>query len=262
MAIVLGSLHSDNLGSEGDYDDTGYYEGHIVELFGSDIDQVFGAQHVNGVFGGQRWAFTDPANGFLGHDLQARLFHDLDHDLYYLVNVPTNTFDDMVNDVMTAVGAGVPDKFQQVAQLLALVKPEVREKMMLTGFSLGGALSAYAAMWAQWPVRAIVFDPLGLNRNMMGERGMGLFGQRKVLSDRFRSLDDVIGWYYIEDSWVARLNIERHLSSVGRVTKLPNDPLRAKNTDTHDLRHVRFGLRQLWDDSPWDEAGQRPSLQQ
>ncbi len=40
MAIVLGSLHSDNLGSEGDYDDTGYYEGHIVELFGSDIDPV------------------------------------------------------------------------------------------------------------------------------------------------------------------------------------------------------------------------------
>ena len=66
LARVCGTLHSDNLGSDGDYDDSGYYEAHITELFGEDIDTVFESQHVVGVFGDQRWAFTDPANGFSG----------------------------------------------------------------------------------------------------------------------------------------------------------------------------------------------------
>lgn len=256
LATICGTLHGDNLGSDGDYDDSGYYEAHITELFGADIDNVFHSQHAVGVFGSKRWAFTDPANDFAGDDLQAQLFHDRDHDVYFLVNRPTETFDDKITDVLTAIGASVPDQFKQAAQLIELVKPEFRDKIVLSGFSLGGGLSAYAAMQASWPVRAIVFDPLGLNRNMMGQRGRGFFGQHEVLSDRFRSMDDFVSWYYIANSSVAKINIERHLSSVGRVTELPQDPVRATNNpETHDYRHVRFGLHQLWDDKGWRGSG-------
>lgn len=100
-----------------------------------------------------------------------------------------------------------------------------------------------------WPVRTFVFDPLGLNRNMMGKRGLGFFGQGEVLSDQFRSMQDRMDWLYIGESWLAELNVKRYLSSVGRVTRLPQDPVR--DTDPHDLRHVRFGLHQLWEDRDW-----------
>lgn len=256
LARVCGTLRSDNLGSDGDYDDSGYFEAQFTELFGADIDRVFRSQHVEGVFGGQRWAFTDPANGFSGDDLHARLFHDRDQDLYYLVNRPTETFDDKVTGFMTAVGAGVPDQFKQVAQLVELVRPEFRDKVVLSGLSLGGALSAYAAIQASWPVRTVLFDPLGLNRSMMGARGMGALGQGEVLSDRFRSVEDMVDWFYIAHSWVAALNVRHHLSSVGKVTELPQDPIRANNNkDTHDFRHVRFGLHHLWEEEGWRGSG-------
>ena len=249
MARICGTLCSDDLGSDGDYDDSAYYEAHLTELLGAEIDSVFSSQDVVGVFGNQRRAFTQPASGIDGDDLCARLFHDRDHDVYYLVNRPTKTFDDQINNLMTVIGAGIPDKFQQAAQLIELVKPEFREKIVLSGFSLGGALSAYAALQAPWQVRTIVFDPLGLNRNMMGKRGLGVLGQSEVLSDRFPSMNECIDWYYIANSWVAKLNVDRHLSSVGRVTALPQDTVRGTNNpDTHDFRHVRFGLHQLWDD--------------
>ncbi len=252
LARICGTLRGDNLGSDGDYDDSGYYEAHITELFGPDIDNVFHSQHVVGKFGSKRWAFTDPTNAFKGNDLEARLFHDRDHDVYHLVNRPTQTSVDSINNVLTVIGAGVPDKFTQAAQLIELVKPEFRDRIVLSGLSLGGALSAYAAVKASWPVRTILFDPLGLNRNMMGRRGFGPFGHVEVLSDRFRSLDDFVDWYYIANSWVAKINVERHLSSVGRVTELPQDSVRAtNNSDTHDFRHVRFGLHQLWDEGGW-----------
>lgn len=265
LAWICGTLCSDHQGSDGYYDDSDYYEAHITELFGADIDRVFKSQHVDGVFGNQRWAFTDPAKGFAGDDLHARLFHDRDYDVYYLVNRPTETFDDKINGVMTVAGAGVPDQFQQAAQLIELVRPEFRDKIVLSGLSLGGSLSAYAAIQASWPVRTVLFDPLGLNRKMMGKRGLGVFGQLEVLSDRFRSLNDTVDWFYIANSWVAGLNVRRHLSSVGRVTELPQDPVRAANNpDTHDFRHVRFGLHRLWEDEGWrgsavffsDEIGQ------
>lgn len=247
LAYVLGTLGSDGLGSGRDNDDFGYYSAHLTEVVGAGIDKVFSSQHVVGVFGKKRWAFTDPANGFRGDDLEARLFHDRDFDIYYLVNRPTQTGVDQINNVMTAVGAGVPDKFKQAAQLMELVRPEFRDKIVLCGLSLGGALSAYAAVNAPWPVRTIVYDPLGLNRRMMGGRGLGFFGQGEVLSDRLRSMESHVDWYYIEGSWVANLNVERHLSSVGRATELPQDPVRAeRNKDTHDFRHVRYGLRRLW----------------
>lgn len=255
LARICGTLVGDNLGSDGDYDDSGYYEAHITEFFGADIDKVFHSQDVVGVFGGKRWAFTDPANGFRGDDLGARLFYDRAYDVYYLVNRPTETFDDNINNVMTAIGAGVPDKFLQAAQLVELVKPEFRDKIVLSGFSLGGGLSAYAANKASWPVRTIVFDPLGLNRNMIGDSGWRPFGHGEVLSDRFRQTDDFLDWYYIANSWVAKLNVERHLSSVGRVLELPQDPVRAtNNSDTHDYRHVRFGLHQLWGDKRFSSS--------
>ena len=153
---------------------------------------------------------------------------------------------------MTVMGVGVPDKFLQAAQLIELVRPEFRDKIVLSGLSLGGGLSAYAAIQASWPVRTIVFDPLGLNGNMMGKPGWRPFGQLEKLSDRFRSMDDFVDWYYIANSWVAKLNVKRHLSSVGRVTELPQDPVRARNNpDTHDFRLVRFGLHQLWDNKGW-----------
>lgn len=152
LASMLGALRSDDMGSDGDYDDSDYYEEHITELFGDDIDKVFESQHVDGVFGGKRWAFTDPANDFLGDDLQARLFHDRDADVYYLVNPPTGKFDDNITNVLTALGAGIPDKFQQAAQLIELVRPELRDKIVLSGFSLGGGVSSYAALKASWMV--------------------------------------------------------------------------------------------------------------
>ena len=124
LASMQGDLRSDNLGSDDDCDDSGYYQAHITESFGADIDKVFLSQHVVGVFGNERWAFTDPAHGFKGDDLQARLFYDRDYDVYYLVNGPTRTFDDKINNKLTDIGAGVPDKFQQAAQLVELVKPE------------------------------------------------------------------------------------------------------------------------------------------
>lgn len=108
----------------------------------------------------------------------------------------------------------------------------------------------------------------------MGGNGLGVFGQGADLSDRFRSMDDFVEWYYIADSWVARTNIERHLSSLGRVTELPQDPVRAgENPDTHDFRHVRYGLHELWapkgrnkedreseasGDAPWAEQSSLP----
>jgi hypothetical protein len=117
---------------------------------------------------------------------------------------------------------------------------------------LGGALAAYAAVQASWPVRAVVFDPLGLNRNMMGRRGWRPFGNLETLSDRYRHLDGHVEWFYFAGSWVAKLNVDRHLSSVGLVTELPPDPVRlANNPDTHDFRHARFGLHQLWHKEGW-----------
>ena len=173
--------------------------------------------------------------------------------MYYLVNGPTKTYDDKINNKLTDSGAGVPDKFQQAAQVVELVKPEFRDKIVLSGFSLDGGLAAYAAIKASWPVRTMVFNPYGLNRSMMGKRGLGLFGQGEDMSDRLRSMDAYVDWYYIANSCVAKHNVERHLSFVGKVTELPQDPVRAKNNrDTHDYRHVRFGLHRLWEREPWD----------
>jgi pimeloyl-ACP methyl ester carboxylesterase len=247
LAKMCGTLVSDHRGSDGDYDDSGYFEEHITELFGAEIDTVFSSQDVYGVFGNKRWAFTRDGDG-LGHNLNARLFHDRDHNVYYLVHRPTQSgnHDDNVNNVLTVIGAGVPDKFQQAAQLMEHVRPEYRDQIVLVGYSLGGALAAYAATRAPWPVRTIVFDPLGLNRRMMGRGGWRPFGHGESLSDRFRALDDHVDWLYIGQSWLADLNYTRHLSSVGRVTRLPEDRQRA--TNSHDLRHVRFGLHQLWED--------------
>ena len=252
LATICGTLQSDTLGSEGRYDDSEYFESHLTELHGAEIDKVFLSQYVVGVFGNERWAFTEPSNNFSGDDLQARLFYDRDHDVYLLVNRPTDTRDDMLTDVMTAIGLGIPDQFKQAAQLIELVRPDFRDKVVLSGFSLGGGLSAFAAIKASWPVPAILFDPIGLNRKMMGLQGAGTFGQGEDLSTRFRLLDGRVDWYYIADSWVAQTNVERHLSSVGRVTQLPADPVRAiNNSDSHDFRHVRFGLHQLWDHDCW-----------
>lgn len=265
LSSMMGTLRSDHLGSDGDYDDSDYFEAHLTELFGADIDKVFTSQHVDGVFGEKRWAFTGQEDGFRGDDLEARLFHDRDFDVYYLVHRPTNSRVDYITNGITGLGAGVPDKYHQAAQLVELVRPEFRDKVVLSGFSLGGGLAAYAAFKASWMVRAIVFDPVGLNRKMMGESGVGLLGQHEVLSERYRSMDDFVGWYYIANSWVARINVERHLSSLGRVTELPQDPVRAKNNpDTHDFRHVRFGLHKRWGheaSGPADEtsATSRPS---
>lgn len=247
LASMLGALRSDHLGSDGDYDDSAYAQAHVTELFGDDIDEVFESQSVDGVFGSKRWAFTDPATDFQGDDLEARIFRDLDFDVYYLVFPPTRQTADKINGVLTALGVGIPDEYRQAAQLIELVRPEFRGKIMISGFSLGGSLAAYAALKASWMVRAIVFDPLGLNRKMLGESGSGAFGQGEVLSERFRSMDEYVEWYFIANSSVARTNVERHLSSVGRVTELPQDPVRAhNNSDTHDFRHVRYGLHQVW----------------
>ncbi len=90
----------------------------------------------------------------------ASLFRDLDYHLYYLVNRQTETLDDNINNVLTATGASVPNQFRQAAELMEHVKPEYRDKVVLTGLSLGGALSAYAALQAPWNVRTVVFDPL------------------------------------------------------------------------------------------------------
>jgi hypothetical protein len=241
VAKVCGTLSSDHLGSDGAYDDGPYFESHLVQFHGTDIDQVFSSQHVTGVFGDQKWAFGD--------DLHASLFKDLDYDRYYLVNRQSETLDDDINSLLTLSGASVPDQFKQAAQLMERVRPEYRDKVVLTGLSLGGALSAYASIKAPWDVRTIVFDPLGLNGKMMGKGSWGFFGQGEVLSDRFRSKEEFVDWYYIRHSWVARLNMERHLSSVGRVTEVPQDPVRARNNkDTHDYRHVRFGLHKFWDE--------------
>jgi pimeloyl-ACP methyl ester carboxylesterase len=256
LAWVCGTLRDDRLGSDGPYDDSDYFNSHIVELFGDDIDQVFLSQSVLGVFGKERWAFTDPANNFTGDDLGARLFHDRDYDLYYLVNRPTQgVIVDFITDGLTVAGMGTPDKFQQAAQLVENVRPKYRARVVLAGLSLGGALSAYAAMQASWRIRTVLFDPLGMNRSMMGASGLRPFGNREVLSDRFRLLDGAVDWYFIEGSWVAELNVERHLSSVGTVWKLSQDPMRATNKmDTHDYRHVRFGLHRLWNqDSLWQQ---------
>ncbi len=149
------------------------------------------------------------------------------------MNGPTKTFDDKINNKLTDIGAGVPDKFRQTAQLVELVKPEFRDKIVLSGFSLGGGLAAYAAIKASWPVRTMVFNPYGLNRSMMGKRGLGLFGQGEDMSDRLRSMDAYVDWYYIANSSVAKHNVERHLSSVGKVTELPQIPSARRTTATH-----------------------------
>jgi pimeloyl-ACP methyl ester carboxylesterase len=250
MANALVFLRSDNLGSGGDYDDSGYYEAHVTELFGTDIDTVFESQYVEGVYGKKRWAFIDPATGFKGHDLEARLFHDRDYDLYYLVHRPSQEPIDWINDGITGAGAGVPDKFQQAAQLMELVRPEFRDKIVLSGFSLGGGLAAYAALKAPWDARAVVFDPLGLNRTMLGVPGWGMLGQGEVLSDRFRHMDDHVDWFYIAKSWVTRANRIFHLSSIGKVTELPSDSVRTHSSrhGTHDFGHVRYGLHRLWEE--------------
>ncbi len=252
MASVRGMLGSDNRGSDGPYDDMPYFQEHITEILGPDIDEVFSSQHVDGVFGDRRWAFTDPASGFVGDDLHARLFRDLDNDARYLVLPPTRTVDDWITDAWTVGGGGGPDQFLQAAQLIGQVKPAFRDKIVLSGYSLGGALAAYAALRASWPVRVVVFDPLGLNRNMMGESGSGFFGQGEVLSDRYRSFDTHVDWFYIANSWVAEGIYLRHLSSVGRVTELMHDPARF---DSHNLRNVRFGLHDLWTRKGWRGNG-------
>ena len=60
-------------------------------------------------------------------------------------------------------------------------------------------------------------------------------------------------WFNIANSWVAAGSILRNLSSVGRVTELPNNPDRTKS---HNYRHVRFGLHRLWDEG-WRGNGTR-----
>lgn len=210
VAKMSGILAADNLGSEGPYDDTGLFNAHIEELFDSDIDEIIYSQHVRGVFGKQKWAFADPDNGYQGDDLRARVFHDRDYDLYYLANRPTASWDDKMNDFLTAIGLGTPDMFVQAAQLVELVKPQFRQKLVLTGASLGGGLSAYAATKAPWPVATLVFDPLGLNQSMLTGRGPNPIPRREVVTERVRHMDDHVDWYYIAGSWVAN-----SMSSVG-----------------------------------------------
>ena len=245
-------MHPDPFCSDGD-DLQPLFDSHIREVRGADIDVVFESQYVTGVFGNQKKAFTDPDEKHRTDDLHARLFHSLIHDVYFLVFQPTTTFDDKLTDVQVAMGIGIPDQFKQAKQILTQVKPNYRTKLVVTGYSLGGGLAAYAAIETPWPVRTVVFDALGLNRNMLGKSGWRPLGQRENLSDQIPpEAQALVEWFYIADSWVPKINIERHLSSVGRVTELPNDPvLRENGQDSHSLRHVRYGLQTLWTDTYW-----------
>lgn len=204
-----------------------------VEQFGPAIDQVFTSQYVTGVYGEQRWAFTSPTDR--SSDLGARLYFYAVSGRYYLVHPPTrpeNQTDNTTNS-LTISGQGIPDKFQQAAQLINLVRPEFRDRIVVTGHSLGGGLAAYSALQATWgPPITIAFDPLGLNKDMMAGRG-----------DLSPDFNNKVYWYYIIGSWVAGLNVDNGLSSVGTVRALPQDPARqAAGRDPHDLENVGYGL--------------------
>lgn len=232
-------LASDHMSTQ-DYDDTAAFFENFVEVF--DYERVFTDTYVDNVFGQRRYAFIRPENNYTGDDLEARLYHDLVNDVYYLLHQPSRTPVDVATNLLTGAGLGVPDKFAQAAALMNLVRPAYRRRLVLTGMSLGGALAAYATLQAPYTVQARVFDPLGLNRAMLGVPGWGVFGQGEVLSKRFGYYDDLVTWYYIQGSWVANLNSMWHLSSLGTPVGLAQEPGRE---DSHDFRHIRYGLGRI-----------------
>jgi pimeloyl-ACP methyl ester carboxylesterase len=254
LAKIGVKLGNDYRGSDWSHDDDPYYEAHLEEVSGSDLDDIFTSQRVTNVYGEKRWAFVDPET-WHGHDLHARVFRDKDHDVFYLVHRPTSNLLDWKNNFRTALIEDVPDKFKQAAQLIQQVRPEMRNRVIMSGYSLGGALAAFAALNAGWKVRTIAFDPLGLNAHMMREGGWSVLGQGQVLSERFPDAEEFIDWYYIAGSWVAKKNVELHLSSIGTVRELAPDPVRKMR---HNLRNVRHGLKALWEEG-W--RGSVPALE-
>jgi len=252
-------------GADDVYLDRSIFTGTITELLGPAIDEVFTSQSVSGVFGGERWAFTS-ANDRTG-DLGARLYYDSLIDHYFLVHPPTrpdNQLDNASNE-LTIANQGIPDKFLQAAQLLSLVRPAYREKLVVTGHSLGGGLAAYAALTAvahgasAWLPRTISFDPLGLNGTMLAQSLAATGGRpHRALTELKAKVD----WCYLDGGWVASLNRENNLSPVGKEWALPLDPVwLARSGDSHALENVRFGVKQLWEqDSQWRLRQQVSSL--
>ena len=245
LAHICGMLENDYhyYGAANDYPDQLVFSASLSEVFGFAIDKVFDSQFVADPSGKPQWAFTSTADrtGVLG----ARLYYDRSLDVYFLAHPPTrveNQIDSDTNE-MTIANQGIPDKFSQAAQLMDLVKPEYREKIVVIGHSLGGGLAAYAALKTaeitsgDWVPRTVAFDPLGLNEKMMA-------GAESVTS----LLPNHVDWCYIAGSWVAGLNVVNELGSVGAVWELPQDPVRAAaGLDPHDLENVRYGLTYLWE---------------
>ena len=249
------------VGSDSYFDDPTIFHNSITELTGTDIDRVFISQDLETKPGETKWAFADPDTG-VGDGLDARLFYDRDYDIYYLAHPPTrpgNALDNETNSQVMA-GLGVPAKFRQAAQLMSLVRPEFRDKIVLTGHSLGGGLAAYAALKAYyasenpWPVRTFAFDPLGLNKDMVPET-RGFETRRSPLLNRRELVEDYVDWNSIIGSFVPQLNADCGLCSVGKIWELQPDPVRVeKGLDNHDLENVRYGIKHLWETDPiWRE---------
>jgi pimeloyl-ACP methyl ester carboxylesterase len=257
-----------------DDDESKVFATDFLELDHLAREEVFSSQWVKGAHS-PRWAFTDPKLGFKGHDLESRVFLDQQSDLIFLVHrgtVPGN-LRDYVNDGRKVVRLGIPEKYRQAAQLIELVKPEFQSRLVQVGHSLGGGMAAYAATHATWPVRTIAFDPLGLTRRMLRSHqeqpasgaidhvgnsaaarnqpsencNCGSEPQSRQSDCIFHSCDNLVDWYYVANSWVANLNSRAHLATLGTLWEMPQDAaLRASGADSHDLRHIGYGLRERW----------------
>ncbi|GHT23236.1 hypothetical protein FACS189419_06920 [Planctomycetales bacterium] len=95
-----------------------------------------------------------------------QLFYDNRSKKYILAFDSTHLTDvaDLIQNA-AQFSTGQSEYYQQGIALVQSIRPEYREKVILTGHSLGGGIASVAACAA--PVRAIVFNPPAIHQNLL-----------------------------------------------------------------------------------------------
>lgn len=115
----------------------------------------------NLVFGVARFEplFTKGIN-----NVRFELYYDLHTDRFILGFHSTKTLLDWVDNIQQLFGRET-ELYQQVKEVALKIRPELRDKVIFTGHSLGGGLAIVAALVTG--SRAIVFNPPRIHQNTL-----------------------------------------------------------------------------------------------